>query len=123
HPAGAYCSRVESPVMRPVFACVAENRREHMIRVANLLLSIRSFGGMTRNADVIVNVVDGVSDEFAGVVHDLAGTVRVVPRVQVGPPPANKLRMFDNIDASRREDVLVALDCDTVVMGDLSPLF
>ena len=102
-----------------LFACVSESDPEWFPRVQNLVLSLRRFGGSCKEAPFVVNYVDEVPAEAASVLSEMgAETRRVAPLRDRGPQ--NKLRMLDLHD-SFEFDVLVALDCDTVVVGDPAP--
>ena len=78
-------------------ACVAENGDGWYREVQNLVLSVRRFGGALAGAPVVVNFVDDVD-----------------PR----SPASNKLRMLELAD-DHDFDVLLAIDTDTVVVGDV----
>jgi hypothetical protein len=103
-----------------VFACVAENRPDFATMAYNLVISIRAFAGELAQAPVVVSFVDAVEDEFAQPLEELGAEVRVVERVSAANPLANKLRMLELAD-ERAFDVLVATDCDVVLVGDPSP--
>lgn len=83
----------------------------------NLAISIRSFAGELSQAPIVVNFVDDVAPSFARPLEELHAEVRVVERVSGGNPLANKLRMLE-LDKDHDFDVLLALDCDTAVVGD-----
>jgi hypothetical protein len=96
---------------------VSENRPGWYDKVYNLVLSVRSFGGSLAGEQVVVNFVNDVDLEVARTLERLGAAVRVVPRFDARNPYANKLRMLelgDDFDF----DVLVALDCDAIVVGD-----
>jgi hypothetical protein len=103
-----------------LFSCVAENRPRFATLAHNLTLSLRSFGGASRDARLVVLFVDAVEDRFRAPLEQLGAQVRVVPRVPGGNPLANKLRMLELADDLDFE-VLVALDCDTIVLADPAP--
>jgi hypothetical protein len=105
---------------RVVFSCVAENRPEFGIMTHNLVTSIRFFAGTLADAPIVVNFVDDVDPSIAGPLAALGAEVRIVERVSGGNPLANKLRMLE-LDEERDFDVLLALDCDVVVVGDPRP--
>lgn len=100
-------------------SCVAENRPDWHTLAYNLALSC-----MTRHStypvSFIANFVDGVDPAAARRIEKLGAEVRVVARVDHSIPFLNKLRMLELAEADDF-DVLAALDCDTVVLGDLSP--
>ena len=106
--------------MNVVFSCVAENRDEWFDRTLNVALSIRRFAGRLSNAPVVVNFVEGVRGKYEKRLAELDVEVRVVDRVDPTYPYANKLRMLE-LHRERDFDVLVGLDCDTVVVGDPTP--
>lgn len=84
----------------------------------NLAISIRAFGGELSQAPIVVNFVDGVDRTFAEPLEALGAEVRIVQRVSAANPLANKLRMLE-LQHERQFEVLIALDCDIVVVGDL----
>jgi hypothetical protein len=53
---------------------------------------------------------------------DLGADVEVVEPYGSRYRFSNKMRMFDLFDGTREFDVLAAVDCDVLLMGDLSPL-
>ena len=102
-----------------LFSCLSESDPEWLSSVQGLVLSLRRFGGACRTARFVVNYVDRVPAEAASVLSELGAETRsVAPLGDRGPQ--NKLRMLD-LHESFDFDVLVALDCDTVVVGDPSP--
>ena len=103
-----------------VFVCVAENVPRFHRQIRYLLHSIRTYGGSLRDARVVVAFVDDVRPEYREDVIALGGEVEVVPRIDEGPPPANKLRALEVVGGDHES--LIAIDCDTIVTGDLGPL-
>ena len=108
-------------MVKTVISCVSENQPSWFDRVFNLALSVRSFGATLSDTPVVVNFVDGVEPRFEGALSDLDVTVNVVKRFDPRFPYANKLRMLE-LAKDMDFDVLVALDCDVIVMGDVTPL-
>jgi hypothetical protein len=106
--------------MNVVFSCVAENRDEWYDRTINVALSIRRFGGRLSKAPIVVNFVEGAKPKYRDRLAELDAEVRVVDRVDPTYPYANKLRMLE-LHRELDFDVLVGLDCDTVVVGDPTP--
>ena len=103
-----------------IFSCAAENDLRYFLQARALVFSIRELGGSLSEERVVVNFIDDVDDRFRRELAALDAEVRVAPRVRIGPPPANKLRMLEL--ETRDPEVLIALDCDTVVVGDLADL-
>lgn len=83
------------------------------------MLSIRQFAGRERDAPVIVNLVGGCDPGFRRRVTELGAELRVVEPMEGETGFGNKLRMLD-LHENRDFDVLLALDCDVVVVGDPS---
>lgn len=112
-------SEVMTSTLRVLFSCVGENRPDWYAKMENLVLSIRRFGGSLAESPVVVNVVGGAGAELVTVMERLDAEVRVVEPVDRRRPTSNKLRMFE-LAADHEFDVLAAIDCDIVVMGDLA---
>src|SRR5688500_8990134 len=107
--------------MKVLFSCVSENGPDWYRRVETRTLSIREFGGALADSDVVINFVNAVDPEFERKLRELGAEVRVVPRFDERSVYANKLRMFE-LSREREFDVLLGLDCDVVVVGDLTPV-
>lgn len=105
---------------RVLFSCVGENRPDWYAKMENLVLSIRRFGGSLADSPVVVNVVAGAGADLMSAMDRLGTEIRVVEPVDRRRPTSNKLRMFE-LAKSHDFDVLAAIDCDIVVMGDLAP--
>jgi hypothetical protein len=99
-------------------ACVAENGDGWYREVQNLVLSVRRFGGALAGAPVVVNFVDDVDPRYEKGLAALDAEVRVVARFDPRSPASNKLRMLELADG-HDFDVLLAIDTDTVVVGDV----
>ena len=99
-------------------ACVAENSERWYREVQNLVLSIRRFGGGLADAPFVALFVEGVEPRFAAGLEELGAEVRVVDRVDPRNPPSNKLRMLE-LAATHDFDTLLAIDTDTLVVGDV----
>jgi hypothetical protein len=110
-----------SSAPRLLLSCVSENRPAWYDKVYNLVLSVRTFGGSLAGAAVVVNFVGGADPKVSAELEGLGAEVRVVERFDVRNPYANKLRMLE-LAKELDFDVLVALDCDTVVAGDFRDL-
>jgi len=107
--------------VRPLISCVTENERDWFVKTQNLVLSLREFGGRLSSAPVVAHFVDGVRPEFERALTRLDVEVRVVEPYGSRFRFSNKMRMFDLFAERTDFDVLVALDCDVLVMGDLTP--
>jgi hypothetical protein len=99
-------------------ACVAENSERWYREVQNLVLSLRRFGGDLAGARFVACFVEGVDPRFVSGLAELDAEVRVVDRVDARNPPSNKLRMLE-LANTHDFDVLLAIDTDTVVVGDV----
>ena len=110
---------VTSAQPRLIVSCVAENQAKWHTLAYNLALSCMTTRS-TYPVRFVANFVDGVDPAAGRRIEDLGGEVRVVARVDRRNPYLNKLRMLELADSEDFE-VLAALDCDTIVVRDLSP--
>jgi hypothetical protein len=85
------------------------------------VLSIRRLGGSLADAPIVVYFLDDADNRSVSNLQRLGATVRIVARVDPDYPYANKLRIFE-AGPEAGTDVLVSLDCDTVVVGDFADL-
>jgi len=108
------------PPSRVLFSCVAENQPTWFQKVRNLALSLRSFGGPLALSPMVANFVGAVDTSYRRLLAELDVEVTVVQQVHPTNPYANKLRMLELGDEDGF-DVLVALDCDTLVVDDIGP--
>ncbi|MET0146655.1 MAG: hypothetical protein ABW328_17980 [Ilumatobacteraceae bacterium] len=99
-------------------SCVAENGDRWYQEVYNLVLSVRRFGGLLGAAPFVVHFVDDVDSRYVDGLAALDASVGVVPRFDARSPASNKLRMLELAD-SVDFDVLLMLDTDTIVVGDI----
>lgn len=100
-------------------ACVAEDQPSWYRMVENLAVSVRNFGGRLASAHIVAHFVDSYDEAAVRVLRELRVQLRVVERYDPAHPTTNKLRMFEAFAESPDAAHLVALDCDTVVVGDL----
>lgn len=104
--------------LKPLFSCVAENEPAWFRKVQNLALSIREFGGLQAGAPIVANFVGGVDRRYSRWLSGFDVEVRVVQPMDPVHRYANKLRMLEHMDLTDF-DILVALDCDVVVVDDI----
>jgi hypothetical protein len=104
--------------MRILFSLVSEDRPDWHDRVIAVALSIRRFGGSLADAPILANFVESVAPAAERRLAGLDTSVAIVDRFDHRYPYANKLRMLQQA-ADRSFDVLVALDCDVLVLGDV----
>ena len=105
---------------RVLISCVGENRPDWHRSMENLVLSVRHFGGSLATSPFVVHVVDGADETFVDGMDRLDAEVKVVHAVDRRRPSSNKLRMLELATERDDFDVLLALDCDVVVIGDLA---
>lgn len=107
---------------KALLACVGENLPEWHTMMENLVLSVRLFGGSLADIPIVVNVVGSADPGFVEAMERWQARVRIVDPMDPHQPMStrNKLRMFE-LAATEDFDVLLALDCDLIVMGDLAP--
>lgn len=101
-----------------VIACVAENRAEWYRMIENLAITTRNFGGRLAGARLAAHVVDGVDISETRVLEGLGVELYGTVRYPAAEPTTNKLRMFEDFVARGASGLLVALDCDVVVVAD-----
>ncbi len=99
--------------------CVAENDERFYLEARNLVLSVRRFGGGLSTAPFVVSFVDAVEPRYEKGLTELDAEVQVVKRFDRRSPASNKLRMLE-LAGSHDFDVLLAIDTDTVVIGDVA---
>lgn len=101
-----------------VIACVAESRPEWYRMVENLAISTRNFGGRLAQGRLAAYLVDGVDQAQVGVLRELGVELHDADRYIAAQPTTNKLRMFEDLVREGAPGLLVAVDCDVVVVGD-----
>jgi hypothetical protein len=99
-------------------SCVAENRADWYRRVETLAITLRNFGGQLASARFVAHFVGGVDYIEGRLLRELGVELQGVPRYPSPQPTTNKLRMFEDFAWNSDAELLVALDCDTVVVGD-----
>ena len=106
--------------VRLLVSCLAENDDGYFRRVEALVWSLRTFGGALSMAPFVAHFVGDVKPHYVSRLRDLGADVRVVESFGERSGHANKLRMLELADL-RDFDVLMAVDCDIVFVGDVSP--
>jgi hypothetical protein len=101
---------------------VAEAGDAWFREVSNLVLSVRRFGGALAEAPIVAMFVERVDPDHEAALGDQGVEVRVVDRFDPRSPASNKLRMLELAD-THRFDTLLAIDTDTLVMGDIAAFF
>ena len=109
-------SRTPSVTLTTLF----EDRSPHVAEALLLFDSIERFGGRLAHVSRRAYVVDDCSAETERELRARGADVRVVAPVIEEFRLANKLAMLAG-EAGSEADVLLALDADTVVAGDLGP--
>lgn len=100
--------------------CVAENDPRFLGQALRLVQSIRWFGGELAGARVMVCVVGEIDRSFREAFAKYEAEVRIVAPVHPPNPSANQLHFFAEVGETDRE-MLLLLDCDTVVVQDPLP--
>jgi hypothetical protein len=98
--------------------CVAENDPRSLGQALRLVQSIRWFGGELAGARVMVCVVGGLDQSFRQSFERYGAEVRIVPPFH--HRAADKLQFFPEAWETDRE-MLLLLDCETVVVQDPLP--
>jgi len=108
------------PDTRLLISCVGENNPLYTSEAHLLFKTIRKFGGKLadKNNELMANFVGSIDPIVERNLNDLRVSVRIVEPFDDRNPNSNKIRMLELDDYDY--DVLVALDCDTVVLQDFS---
>ena len=100
--------------------CVAENDPLCLGQALRLVQSIRWFGGELAGARVMVCAVEGIDRSFRQALESYGAEVRIVAPFHQRNRVANKLQFLPEAWEAGRE-MLLLLDCDTVVVQDPLP--
>jgi hypothetical protein len=100
-------------------ACVGENDRRWLDRIRNLAISVRQLGGTLSDSPIIAIFADDVDPSFRSLLRPWDVQVRTFRRYDHRCIYFNKLSML-SLAEDYSFDVLLALDCDTVVTGDVT---
>ena len=104
-----------------VAGLLTENTKPMLAQAVRLLRSIRWFGGELAAARVVVCGVGELEANARRTLESYGAEVRTVSRFHPANPTANRLQLFDELlDAP--EELLLVLDCDTLVVQDPLPL-
>jgi hypothetical protein len=103
---------------RVLVACVAEDRPRDGREVLLMFHSLLRLGGGLAHCRRIAFFVDHVDTRLSRQLFSIGVETRVVGRVDVRCPHANKIRML--MDIGDDTDWVVALDTDVAVAGDIS---
>ena len=116
-------SRVETSLSAAdlLVGCVTENDPKYLGQALRLVRSVRWFGGELAQARFLVCAVEGIADSSRKELESYGCEVRVVQRFHPQNGSSNKLRFFEEAWEEDRE-MLLALDCDTLVVRDPLPL-
>jgi hypothetical protein len=101
--------------------CVAEPETRYLARVERLVRSIRWFGGEMADVAILVCWVGEVPAAWRRLLTNLGAEVRVVEPLDVRNRYSNKLRFLEQA-ADQGREMLLLLDCDTLVVRDPLPL-
>lgn len=104
-----------------VLGCVAENTPTYLSRALRLIQSVRWFGGALSEAAFIVCVIDAIDTASREAFERYGATVRIVPRFHRANPHPNKFRFLELPDLMSF-GTIVLLDCDTIMVQDVSLL-
>lgn len=98
--------------------CLGENNEMFHFRILTLFKTLKAFGGQLADAKLLAIFVDNVDEPVYKKLITMGVKVRIVkPYDSKLQRHCNKIRMLE-IEADY--DVLIALDCDTVITRDFS---
>ena len=109
--------------MRLCFAAVGEVSPEYLNMIIMLLYSFRKNAGIYKNAPFTV-VTNGVEPpkKYLSMIQENFAPIQVIAMPRLGGTPHNnKFNAFYAVDESTY-DVLVLIDCDTVILGALDDI-
>jgi hypothetical protein len=102
-----------------LFGCVAENNPKYLAQALRLIQSIRWFGGKLSNVDFITCVVDNVNRDYQNEFEKYNAKIKIISRFSEKHPHSNKLQLLQ-LPEIEPYDMVVLLDCDTIVVRDPS---
>lgn len=108
----------DTGVLRPedcLICCLGENKPRYHFEILTLFQTVNKFGGRIAAAKRFALFVEGVDKPVEAALQRLGVTVRVVQPFDRRAPYANKLRM---LELQEPFELLIAIDCDTVVARD-----
>ncbi|QGS69234.1 hypothetical protein CV093_15635 [Oceanobacillus sp. 143] len=98
-----------------LITCVGEDIPKFHFRILALFKTINQFGGKLAKEKLVANFVKSVDKDVKLELERIGVDVRIVQPFDSRSPHCNKIRLLEIEDEC---DVLVALDCDTVVVRD-----
>ncbi|MEO8034892.1 MAG: sulfotransferase [Acidobacteriota bacterium] len=104
-----------------VVGCVTEDNPKYLGQALRLLQSIRWFGGELARARIVVGAVDHIDRRARRALEAFGAEVRIVPRFEPHNGSANRLQLLSQLQEEREQHILM-LDCDTIVVQDPLPL-
>lgn len=107
---------------RVAIGCVADNNPKYLAQALRLLQSLRWFGGSLSAADFFVCAVDEIDPEYVNEFERLGACVRLVTLFSAVYRNSNKLRFFE-LPELAAYDLVMYLDCDTLIVQDPTPFF
>ena len=128
-PTGAGTETPTSPAVEPhrvtaaelLVGCVTENDARYLDQTLRLVQSIHWFGGELAKARRMVCAIEGIDAAARSRLEALGCEVRVVRRFHPANGTSNRMRLIEEALATGCE-MLLSLDCDTVVARDPLPL-
>jgi len=105
------------PGDRVLISCVVPDREPYRAEAELLFKSVIAFGGELGRAQRVALFVESADPETASRLNDMGVTVKTCAPVDDWELHANKIRA---LSGEEDYDVLVVLDCDTVVARDFS---
>jgi hypothetical protein len=106
--------------MNVVFTCVTEPTKKYLDQSARLLMSLRWFGGTLANARFVLGTTGPIPEEAARLFSRYGAQVVLVERYADEHGPSNKVSLLKS-PALAGQDVVVLIDCDTIVVRDPAP--
>jgi len=104
-----------------VVGCVTESNPKYLAQTLRLVQSIRWFGGGLAQSRILVCAAEHLDSAARRALEQLDCEIHIVPRLHRRNPPSNRLQWFE-LGWNGPEEILLTLDCDTIVVRDPLPL-
>lgn len=110
------------PMKRILFSMLVDfGYPKSVMQSIPLIKSIRKYGSSLKDSDILLCYVGKMTDSYLKAVSHINGIkFKQVDQFHPNHKHSNKLRIYEQPEIFEYE-FLCALDCDTVILGDISP--
>jgi hypothetical protein len=103
-----------------VFTCITEPTKKFLDQSARLLMSLRWFGGSVGNARFVLGTTGPIPQEALKLFRRYGAEIVTIQRYAANHGPSNKIALLQS-PALAGHDVVVLIDCDTIIVQDPTP--